>query len=204
MISLLIADDHTIFRQGLTKLLQKPNEISIVSEVSNGIDAWDNIKNILPDIAVLDFSMPGLNGLQVAEMVLHNNISTHIIMLTMFDEPSLAIRSKNLQVKGYVLKDNTIDELLLAIREVADGRTYMSPVIKEKLKNYNTKSILSRRETTVLKLISQGMTNREIANQLKLSHKTIDTYRCRLMSKLNLHSVADLTKHAVKIGLETS
>ena len=203
MIRLLIADDHTIFRQGLSTLLGKSNNVEIVAEASNGMDAWDKIQEMRPDIAILDFRMPELDGLQVAEKVLQNEISTQIILLTMHDEATIAVKSNKLQVKGYVLKDNTFDELLTAIESVAAGKLFMSSVIKEKLNRYDPKSELSKRESSVLKLVAQGLTNREIANQLGISPKTVDTYRCRLMSKLGLHSVVELTKHAVKIGLVT-
>ena len=203
MVKLLIADDHTIFRQGLSSLLRKSNNVEIVAEVSNGLEAWVRIQEMRPDIAILDIRMPGMDGLQIAEMVLQNKISTHIILLTMHDEATIAVKSNKLQVKGYVLKDNTFDELLDAIETVAAGRLFMSPAIKEKLKQHDPKSELSRRECSVLKLVAQGLTNREIANQLGISPKTVDTYRCRLMSKLGLHSVVELTKHAVRIGLVT-
>lgn len=201
MINLLIADDHTIFRQGLISLLQKSSEIKIEAEVGNGVEAWDKIQEMRPDIAILDIRMPGLDGLQIAKMVLQNNIRTRIILLTMHDEPTLAAKSDKFGVKGYVLKDNTFDELQDAIRVVAAGQRYITPVIKEKLERYNSKNELSERENTVLKLIAQGSTNKEIAKLLNISHKTVDTYRCRLMSKLKLHNVAELTAHAVKIGL---
>lgn len=203
MISLLIADDHTIFRQGLSNLLRNSNDVEIVAEVSNGVEAWDKIQEMQPDIAILDIRMPGLDGLQVAELVLQNEISTQIILLTMHDEATLAVKSNKLQVKGYLLKDNTFDELLAAIESVAAGKLFMSSVIKEKLERYDPRTELSKRESSVLKLVAQGVTNREIANQLSISPKTVDTYRSRLMSKLDLHSVVELTKYAVKIGLVT-
>jgi len=203
MIRILIADDHTIFRQGLSSLLLNSDDVEIVAEVSTGVEAWNKIQEMQPDIAILDIRMPGLDGLQVAEKVLQNEISTRIILLTMHDEATIAVKSNKLQVKGYVLKDNTFDELLKAIKCVAAGHLFMSPVIKEKLKQHDPKTELSERESSVLKLVAQGLTNREIGNRLGISPKTVDTYRCRLMSKLDLHSVVELTKHAVKIGLVT-
>ena len=123
MVKLLIADDHTIFRQGLSSLLRKSNKVEIVAEVSNGLEAWVRTQEMLPDIAILDIRMPGMDGLQVAEMVLQNEISTHIILLTMHDEATIAVKSNKLQVKGYVLKDNTFDELLDSIETVAADRS---------------------------------------------------------------------------------
>lgn len=202
MIKLLIADDHTIFREGLVYLLRNSDDIEVVAEVGNGADAWEKIQQLQPNVAVLDINMPESNGLQVADLVLENNLPTHIIFLTMHDEPTITIKAKKKQVKGYVLKDDAFDELLEAIKAVANGQSYMSAALEDKLENYNTKRELSNRESTVLKLVAQGLTTVEISEQLKISPKTVDTYRTRIMNKLELHSIAELTQYAIKIGVE--
>lgn len=201
MLNLLIADDHKIFRQGLINLLQDVDEIEVVADVGDGVEAWHKIQEITPDIAVLDFSMPELDGLAVAELIQKNKIATQIILLTMHDEPMILGRSIKLGVKGYVLKDNAFDEFVEAINTVNSGQSFISHEVKKKFDKYSLNTTLSSRETTVLKLIAQGLTNKEIAIQLDVSHKTIDTYRARLMNKLNLHSVAELTRYAIKMGL---
>jgi len=201
MISILIADDHTIFRQGLSSLINNSADIRIVAELNNGKDAWEKIQEIQPDVAVLDISMPGKTGLQISELAFRNETPTRIILLTMHDDPSIAAKALKFNVKGYMLKDDAFDELLNAIHTVAAGRTVINSTIAEKLKYYNYEPNISKREEEVLKLIAHGQTNREIAIRLNISAKTVDTYRSRLMTKLNLHTVADVTKHAINVGL---
>lgn len=201
MIKIIIADDHALFRQGFIKLLQGSDQIEIVAEAANGSEAWQSIQQLSPDIAVLDISMPEPDGLEIARCVNDQELPTKVVLLTMHDEPELAAKAKQLGVAGYILKEDTFEELLNAINKIINGKVFISPTILKKLKHYVQVPEISNREKTVLSLIAKGMTNKQIASELKISPKTVDTYRTRLMVKLDLHSIAELTQYAVKTGL---
>ena len=204
MIRLLLADDHTIFLQGLTKLLDAWPEAKIVAEAVDGQKAWELILRHKPDVAVVDIKMPQMSGIEIAEHVRTQGLSTRVVVLTMHDEPALALEAEHAGVHGYVLKDNTFEELSKAIETVASGRRYMSPSVSEKLHAFRLNSggvTLSPREREVLKLIASGLSSKTIARELDISPKTVETYRNRLMSKLNLHSIAELVRYAIRAGL---
>jgi DNA-binding NarL/FixJ family response regulator len=203
MIRLLLADDHAIFLQGLTKLLDAWSEAKVVAEAADGQEAWELILGHKPDVAIVDIKMPQMSGIEIAEHVRDRGLSTRIVLLTMHDEPALALEAEQAGVHGYVLKDNTFEELSKAIKTVASGRRYMSPSVSEKLHAFRLNSggvTLSPREREVLKLIASGLSNKAIARELDISPKTVETHRSRLMSKLNLHSVAELVRYAVQTG----
>jgi DNA-binding NarL/FixJ family response regulator len=203
MIRLLLADDHAIFLQGLTKLLDAWSEAKVVAEAADGQEAWELILGHKPDVAIVDIKMPRMSGIEIAEHVRARGLSTRIVLLTMHDEPALALEAEQAGVHGYVLKDNTFEELSKAIKTVASGRRYISPTVSEKLQAFRLDSggvTLSPREREVLKLIASGLSNKAIARELDISPKTVETHRGRLMSKLNLHSVAELVRYAVQTG----
>lgn len=203
MIRLLLADDHAIFRQGLAKLLDAWPEAKVVAEAADGQDAWELILRHKPDLAVVDIKMPQMSGIEIAEQVRAQRLSTRVVLLTMHDEPALALEAEHAGVHGYVLKDNTFEELSKAIEKVASGRRYMSPSVSEKLQAFRLNSggvTLSPRERDVLKLIARGLSGKAIARELGISPKTVETHRGRLMTKLNLHSVAELVRYAVQTG----
>jgi DNA-binding NarL/FixJ family response regulator len=203
MIRLLLADDHAIFLQGLTKLLDAWSEAKVVAEAADGQEAWELILGHKPDVAIVDIKMPQMSGIEIAEHVRDRGLSTRIVLLTMHDEPALALEAEQAGVHGYVLKDNTFEELSKAIKTVASGRRYMSPSVSEKLHAFRLNSggvTLSPREREVLKLIASGLSNKMIARRLDISPKTVETHRGRLMNKLNLHSVAELVRYAVQTG----
>ncbi len=203
MIRLLLADDHAIFLQGLIKLLDAWPEANVVAEAADGREAWELILRHKPDVAVVDIKMPQMSGIEIAEQVRAQGLSTRVVLLTMHDEPALALEAEQAGVHGYVLKDNTFEELSKAIKTVASGRRYMSPSVSEKLQAFRLNSggvTLSPREREVLKLIASGLSGKAIARALGISPKTVETHRVRLMTKLNLHSVADLVRYAVQTG----
>jgi DNA-binding NarL/FixJ family response regulator len=203
MIRLLLADDHAIFRQGLTKLLDAWPEAKIVAEAADGQEAWELILRHKPDVAVVDIKMPQMSGIAIAEHVRAQGLSTRVVLLTMHDEPALALEAEHAGVHGYVLKDNTFEELSKAIETVASGRRYTSASVSEKLHAFRLNSggvTLSPREREVLKLIASGLSSKTIARELGISPKTVETHRVRLMTKLNLHSVAELVRYAVQTG----
>jgi DNA-binding NarL/FixJ family response regulator len=203
MIRLLLADDHAIFLQGLTKLLDAWPEAKVVAEAADGQEAWKLILRHKPDVAVVDIKMPQMSGIEIAEHVRAQGLSTRVVLLTMHDEPALALEAEQAGIHGYVLKDNTFEELSKAIKTVASGRRYMSPAVSENLRAFRLNSggvTLSPREREVLKLIASGLSGKAIARELSISPKTVETHRVRLMTKLNLHSVAELVRYAVQTG----
>ncbi len=203
MTRLLLADDHAIFLQGLTKLLDAWPEAKVVAEAADGQEAWELILRHKPDVAVVDIKMPQMSGIEIAEQVRAQGLSTRVVLLTMHDEPALALEAEQAGIHGYVLKDNTFEELSKAIKTVASGRHYMSPSVSEKLQAFRLSSggvTLSPREREVLKLIASGLSGKAIARELGISPKTVETHRVRLMAKLNLHSVAELVRYAVQTG----
>jgi DNA-binding NarL/FixJ family response regulator len=203
MIRLLLADDHAIFLQGLTRLLDAWPEASIVAEAANGQDAWELILKHKPDVAVMDVRMPQMSGIEIAEHVRTRGLATRVVLLTMYDEPAIALEAEQAGVDGYVLKDDTFEELSDAIETVVSGRRYISPTVSKKLHAFRLSSggvTLSPREREVLKLIASGLSSKTIARQLDISRKTVETHRSRLMIKLNLHNVAELVRYAVQTG----
>lgn len=205
MIKVIIADDHVIFRQGLLKLLQTAEDITIAGEAGDGHEALHLIEKENPDIAILDISIPGLSGFDIASEIQLKGIKTKVIFLTMHnDSPTArkAVRSS----AGYVLKDDAFEDLLYAIRSVSLGKKFISPSISGKLLQSQTMEesenrILTGREQEILRLIASGLTNKKIADKLSISVKTVDTHRTRILQKLNVHSTADLTRQALKMGL---
>jgi DNA-binding NarL/FixJ family response regulator len=209
-ISLVLADDHPIFRQGLKALLEKEG-FNVLADCTNGIEAVAVVDKLHPDVAVLDFSMPRLNGLDAARQILGVSPRTKVIMLTIHREEQYVVEALNAGVKGYVLKSEAATELVEAIREAYKGNAYLSPGISRyavesclmKTKGEAPAEILSPRELQVLQLIAEGNTTRVIAEQLKLTVKTAESYRTGLMAKLDIHETASLVRYAVRRGLVT-
>ena len=206
MIKVIIADDHVIFRQGLLKLLQSATDIAVIGEAGEGHESLGLIKKEKPDVAVLDISMPGLNGIEIVKEIEILGLATNVIFLTMHNDPLTAKKAMQSNALGYVLKDDAFEDLLYAIRAAASGRTFISPSISEKiLKSGKPKEIenriLTEREQEVLRLIALGLTNKKIAEKLFISVKTVDTHRTRILQKLGAHTAVDLVRYAIKIGL---
>lgn len=205
MTQIILADDHVIFRQGLISLLGSSPDLKIIADVGTGTEAWAFIQREDPDIAVLDFRMPGLNGIEIAEKIKEENLGCKVILLTMHDDPSLIAEAQSVGVSGYVLKDNAFENLVSVVEAIAAGQ--VTPVASEDDQTSSVQSgrplrpKLSQRERLVLTSIAKGYTNKEIAKVLEISPKTVDTYRGRIMEKLDLHSIAELTRHAMRVGL---
>lgn len=195
MIRLTIADDHTIFRQGLIRLLQSSAEIVIVGECGNGLDALAMIRDLKPDIAILDHIMPFLDGIEVFHKVRRERLDTKAILLTAHKNHLLAEQTVKAGISGYVTKDTAFEELFEAIRCVASGNRFISPSLKGKA------FPLTERELVVLQLIVEGLSNKMIAERLCVSLKTVDTHRTNIMRKLGLHSTASLVRYAIDAGL---
>ena len=205
MIKVIIADDHVIFRQGLLKLLQTAEDITVAGEAGEGREALRLIEEEKPDVAMLDISMPGLSGLSITDEMQHRGIGTKVIFLTMHND--LLTAKKGIRsASGYVLKDDAFEDLLYAIRAVASGGKFISPAISDKLfqsqpMKESRNCILTEREQEILRLIASGLTNKKIADKLSISVKTVETHRTRILQKLDVHSAADLVRHALKMGL---
>jgi len=201
MIRTLIADDHIMFRQGLITLLNTAEDIDIVAECGDGRKALELIRSLEPDIAVLDISMPLMDGISIAQSIRTMGIATHVIMLTMHDDPLVYTRAVSAGASGYILKDDAYEELLNALRIVAAGGAAISPSMRNVSLEPDLRTPdLTEREKQILRLIAHGCTNRMIAEHLGISIKTVNNHRANLMGKLNLHSTAELVRYCLRVG----
>jgi DNA-binding NarL/FixJ family response regulator len=206
MIRVIVADDHIIFRQGLLKLLQSAEGITVAGEAGDGKEALAMIVKESPDIAVLDISMPGLSGIEISKELKARGCATKVVYLTMHNDVLTAKQALISGVSGYILKDDAFEDLLYAIKAVASGRKFISPSISDKILHSSPlkvveKNILTEREREILKLIASGLTNKKIADKLSISVKTVETHRARILQKLDFHTTAELVKYAIKTGL---
>jgi DNA-binding NarL/FixJ family response regulator len=207
-IGILLADDHPIFRQGLRSLLEKDG-FSVVGEGADGMEAVKLAEKFRPDIVILDFSMPRLNGLDAAKEIRKASPRSKVILLTAHREEQYVLEAINAGVRGFVLKSEAATALNEAIQEVNRGNAYLSPGVARfavdscigKCVEGVPAEVLSPRELQVLKLIAEGNTTREIADQLQLTVKTAESYRTALMGKLDIHETASLVRYAVRRGL---
>jgi DNA-binding NarL/FixJ family response regulator len=206
MMKVIVADDHVIFRQGLLNLLQSSDNISVAGESGTGPDTIKLITQEKPAIAILDISMPGLDGFEILEKIQSMDTGTKVIFLTMHKDALMAKRALQSGASGYVLKDNAFEDLLYAINTVSAGGKFISPsvlegVIKAPRQEDKASQILTLREREVLKLIATGRKNREIAQELFISIKTVETHRTNIMQKLDIHTTASLVQYAINAGL---
>lgn len=205
-IRVVLADDHIIVRQGIKTLLEREG-ILVVGEAADGKQALQWVRDHNPDVAVLDLSMPVLNGLDAAREILKASPRTHPILLTMYTEDHYVLEALRIGIRGYVIKNHSREELLQAITQVARGELYLSPGIsKVVVQAYLSKTDpfdepLSGRERQVLQLIAEGNTSKKIAALLCVSAKTVETHRTRLMDKLNIHTTAGLVRYAIRRGI---
>jgi DNA-binding NarL/FixJ family response regulator len=205
----LIADDHGVVRKGLRLLLEQYPELEVIGEAANGREAVTMAATLSPQIVVMDVAMPILNGIEAAEQILKVNSKTGIIILTMHADESYLLRALNVGVKGYLLKESAEQDLLLAIRAVANGKPFFSRAINETLlEDYmrvlkqqglsDTFHLLTAREKEVLQLLAEGKTNKEVAVLLDVSPYTVESHRTNLMQKLNVHNTAEIVLYAVR------
>ena len=210
-IRVLVADDHAIVRTGIRHVLESGPGFTVVAEASTGAEALELASSLRPDVAVLDISMPGDSGLRVAAELRRLSPETHILILSMHDNTEYVLESLRAGAHGYLLKDTAATELRDAIRAVRRGESFFSPPIAGRLsaviRGDSTESqagalgLLSPRERQVLVGVAMGHTNREIAVQLGISHRTVETHRESLMRKLDVRTVAGLTRVALESGL---
>ena len=210
--SLVIAEDHTILREGLKALFISQPEFEVVGEAEDGIQAIRCVQTYAPDIILMDLSMPKLNGLEAIKEIKRLHPATRIIVLTVHSAEEYVLATLEAGADGYVLKDANRFELLMAMNHVLEGKRYLSPGVSEKvidgylegkksLKGQSAWETLTQREREILKLIAEGYKNKEIADTLCISQKTVEKHRTNLMTKLDLHNVAALTSFAIEKGL---
>jgi len=210
-IGILLADDHRIVRQGLRALLEKEGDMEVVGEASNGRDAVRLAQEMSPAVIVLDIAMPDMNGIEAARRIVADNPASRILVLSMLGEKRFVVEMFSAGVKGYLLKDCAADELVRAVRTIHGGETYLSSqiaglVIKDFIRmipdaTSETSALLSTREREVLQLLAEGKNAKEIAFILSVSSKTVDTFRQNIMKKLELNTIAELTKYAIREGI---
>jgi len=210
-IRILLADDHPISRQGLGRLLQEEEDMNVVAQVGNGHAAVELARELKPDVVVMDISMPDLNGIEATRQIRRESPQTRVLGLSMHSARRFISEMFKAGAVGYLLKDSDIDELLKAIRLVADGQTYMGPMVTDVVvesvvqkpgqEHAGVFSVLTAREREVLQLIAEGHTTKQIALRLYISPKTVEAHRRKVMDKLDIDNVALLTKYAIQEGL---
>jgi len=205
VIRVLLADDHSIVRAGLRRILEESGDIEVVAEAADGREAIQQARDILPDVAVIDISMPGLDGLEVISQLHHYYPHLPILILSMHEEEQYVIRAISAGARGYITKRSAPEQLVKAIRKVYAGGRYLSDTAAETLalhmagpKPRSPLDSLSTREIQVLRHLALGHTVREIAQAYHISTKTVDTYRFRLLKKLNLRNNAEISRFAIQ------
>ena len=209
----LLADDHTIVREGLLSLLQEQHDIAVVDTAENGREAIEKARRHFPDVVVMDIAMPLLNGIEATRQLRRVLPQTKVIVLTMYADEAYVLRALQAGAQGYLLKRAASAELLQAIRAVERGNFYLSSeisrvVVERFLSSENADEeegvALSDRERQILQLVAEGHTNRQIAAALGITPKTVDTHRTRLMTKLDIHDTPGLVRYAIRKGIVTA
>jgi DNA-binding NarL/FixJ family response regulator len=208
----LLADDHSILREGLRMLLDRQDEFAVVGDASNGREAVEMAEKHDPDVVIMDLAMPGLNGIEATRRIIARSPRTAVVILSMHSDESYILRSLKAGARGYLLKDSLKADLLDAVRAAVRGKSFFSPKVSQVLKEEyvneleargaeDTWELLTDREREILQLVAEGKTNKEIAAVLNISIYTIDTHRSHILQKLNLHSAPELILYAVRKGI---
>jgi DNA-binding NarL/FixJ family response regulator len=212
-INILLVDDHEVVREGLAVLLNLQGDIKIVCQAENGHQAIAKALTLRPDIVVMDIAMPLLNGLEATRQILKDSSTTKIILLSAHSDDAYVQKAISLGVSGYLIKQTAAHALADAIRQVASGKTFFSPLIAKRLADQERRARatgspyspkipqLTSRESEVLQLIAEGNPNKMTADILNISIKTVEKHRQSLMEKLNIHDTAGLTRHAISTGV---
>ncbi len=213
-IRVMLADDHTLLRQGLRRIIESDAELTVVAEAGSGTEAIELAEAHHPDVAVMDIAMKGLNGIEATTQIQRRSPGTAILILSMFSDDRYVIRAVRAGARGYLLKDSVEEDLLKAIRATHAGHSYFSPPIARTLLDGYARGLgsqdvedryelLTGRERQVYLLLAEGHGNKEIAQMLGLSLHTVETHRVRIMEKMDVHSAAELVLSAVRRGLIT-
>ncbi len=210
-IRILLADDHKITRQGLRSLLEQQDDMEVAAEAENGRTAVALVDELLPDVVIMDVTMPDLNGVEATRQIVAKYPDVKVIALSMHSDTLFVTEMLRSGASGYLLKDCAFEEMTRAIRAVMNDKTYLSPsisavVVEDYLHrlskaDFSASGILTDREREVLQLMAEGKSTKQIALKLHISIKTVETHRRQIMNKLDIHTVAELTKYAVRKGL---
>ncbi len=213
-ITVLLAEDHMIVREGLRALLKLEDDIEVVGEAENGRQAVELTRKMCPAVVVMDIAMPLLNGLEATRQILHAAPATRVLVLSAHSDDAYVERAMSLGAAGYLIKQTAAHVLPKAIREVHSGKLFFSPAVSRRYHHHEQKAkdqgdpapkenatCLSPREMEVLQLIAEGKANKETADQLKISVKTVEKHRQKVMEKLNIHDTASLTRYAIAAGI---
>jgi len=212
-IKVLLVDDHAIIREGLRSLLERQPEMEVIADTDDGRKAIELVQELLPNIVIMDISMPGLNGIEATRQITAEFPDVKVIALSIHSKRRFVADMLSAGATGYILKECLFDELVQAIKAVAAGGRYLSPRITDLVVSDYVKRLsatadspfeaLTTREREVLQLVAEGKSTKQIALELHVSTKTIEANRRQIMEKLDIHSVAELTKYAVREGLTT-
>jgi two-component system, NarL family, response regulator NreC len=211
-LRILLADDHTVVRNGLRLILQQQPDFQVVGEASDGREAVRLAESEQPDVVVMDIGMPNLNGIEATRRIVTSRPKTAVAILSMHTDEGYVVRSMKAGVRAYLLKDSAEADLIAAIRAISQGRSFFSPAIRKLLQEdfirqlednevEDTYDLLSTREREILQLAAEGKTNKEMAGALNISLFTVETHRAHILRKLNLHSVPELILYAVRKGI---
>ena len=205
MINVLIADDHSMIRQGLKQLLELDGNIKVIAEANDGMECLECINRLHPDVVLLDINMPNMNGLQVLEHLRNNNKKVKVLVLTIHNEIEYLVRAVEIGVAGYLLKDSDSSVLKKAIQTVYEGETFiqpsLTPLLKERMANpdiLTEADMLTKREIDVLKLVAEGRLNRDIANTLQISEKTVKNHVSNIFKKIHVNDRTQAAVYAIK------
>ncbi|MDI3298532.1 MAG: response regulator transcription factor [Bacillota bacterium] len=216
-IRVLLVDDHTILREGIRSLLEEQEDIEVVGEAGDGVEAVELTDRLLPDVVLMDIGLPRMNGVDATQAILRRHPEVRVLVLTMHDNEEYVRTIMQAGASGYVLKRSAARELVSAIRAVNEGHTVLNPQLSRAvfagggargeaagqplLPRVQAPDVLTEREQEVLRLIARGYTNQEIADKLMISIKTVQAHRGNIMEKLDLHDAVELTKYAIRVGL---
>ncbi len=211
-VRIVLADDHTVMRNGLRLLLERQPNLKVVGEAADGRQAVALSESANPDVVIMDIGMPNLNGIEAARQIVSHNPRTAIAILSMHSDESYVIRALKAGARAYLLKDSAEADLLAAVRALSEGKSFFSPAISRILvEDYmrqlerhgaeDTYELLTNREREILQLLAEGRTNKEVDAMLNLSLYTVETHRTHILQKLNLHSVPELILYAVRKGI---
>jgi two-component system response regulator NreC len=208
-IRIILADDHTLFRQGVRNLINAEPDMEVVGEASNGGDVAERAREARPDVILMDIGMPGPSSFEAARQIRRNHPETKVLFLTMYDDEDYLVEGMEVGASGYVLKDSPMNQLVSAIRDVHRGGSYLSPRMlsqlvsdfRSRMKSGNPQprfATLTAREKEVLKMLAEGNSVKEIACTLNLSVKTVEAHKFNLMRKLDIHNKAQLVQYAIQ------
>jgi len=211
-IKILLADDHTLFRQGLRRIIEEQPDMEVVAEAASGLEAVTCARDLHPHVAIMDIAMKELNGIEATAQLLRHSPETAVLVLSMYSDERYVVRAVRSGARGYLLKDTVEEGLIEAIQQVAAGQAFFSPEIAKILQESHVRDqqghrvddryeMLTERERQLYHMLAEGQTNKDIANRLGLSLHTVETHRTRIMDKLGVHTIAELVLSAVRRGI---